>query len=94
MKRVPVSSPAITAAIPSGRRPLMMTVVIPASTAILTASSLVIIPPTEKKALLAQKAEDKINTVVRQIAFYDKHHPAWSPWLRAYLRLRGHLPPA
>jgi oligoendopeptidase F len=27
--------------------------------------------PTEKKALLAQKAEDKINTVVRQIAFYE-----------------------
>ncbi len=25
----------------------------------------------EKKALLAQKAEDKINTVVRQVAFYD-----------------------
>jgi oligoendopeptidase F len=25
----------------------------------------------EKKALLAQKAEDKINTVIRQIAFYD-----------------------
>jgi oligoendopeptidase F len=25
----------------------------------------------EKKVLLAQKAEDKINTVVRQIAFYD-----------------------
>lgn len=27
--------------------------------------------PKEKKALLAQKAEDKINTVVRQIAFYE-----------------------
>ncbi|MGB0084354.1 MAG: M3 family oligoendopeptidase [Rhodomicrobiaceae bacterium] len=27
--------------------------------------------PREKKALLAQKAEDKINTVVRQIAFYE-----------------------
>jgi oligoendopeptidase F len=27
--------------------------------------------PREKKALLAQKAEDKINTVVRQIAFYQ-----------------------
>jgi oligoendopeptidase F len=26
--------------------------------------------PKEKKALLAQKVEDKINTVVRQIAFY------------------------
>ncbi|MDX2264683.1 MAG: M3 family oligoendopeptidase [Hyphomicrobiales bacterium] len=27
--------------------------------------------PREKKALLAQKVEDKINTVVRQIAFYE-----------------------
>ena len=27
--------------------------------------------PSEKKALLAQKVEDKINTVVRQIAFYQ-----------------------
>lgn len=24
-----------------------------------------------------------------QLAFYDKHHPRWAPWLRAYLRLRG-----
>lgn len=27
-----------------------------------------------------------------QIAFYEKHHPAWVPWLKAYLRLRGKLP--
>jgi GT2 family glycosyltransferase len=27
-----------------------------------------------------------------QIAFYAKHHPAWLPWLRAYLKLRGELP--
>jgi N-acetylglucosaminyl-diphospho-decaprenol L-rhamnosyltransferase len=27
-----------------------------------------------------------------QIAFYEKHHPGWAPWLRAYLRLRGRLP--
>jgi len=27
-----------------------------------------------------------------QIAFYEKHHPAWAPVLRAYLRLRGQLP--
>jgi GT2 family glycosyltransferase len=27
-----------------------------------------------------------------QLAFYDKHHPAWAPWLRAYLRGRGQLP--
>jgi N-acetylglucosaminyl-diphospho-decaprenol L-rhamnosyltransferase len=29
-----------------------------------------------------------------QLAFYAKHHPAWTPWLRAYLRLRGQLPAA
>jgi len=28
-----------------------------------------------------------------QIAFYDKHHPRWAPWLRTYLRLKGALPP-
>lgn len=27
-----------------------------------------------------------------QIAFYEKHHPAWAPWLRRYLKLRGKLP--
>lgn len=27
-----------------------------------------------------------------QIAFYEKHHPAWAPILRLYLRLRGRLP--
>lgn len=26
------------------------------------------------------------------IAFYEKHHPRWAPWLRRYLRLRGQLP--
>jgi N-acetylglucosaminyl-diphospho-decaprenol L-rhamnosyltransferase len=25
-----------------------------------------------------------------QIAFYEKHHPAWAPLLKAYLRLKGH----
>jgi GT2 family glycosyltransferase len=29
-----------------------------------------------------------------QLAFYEKHHPKWVPWLRTYLRLRGKLPPA
>jgi GT2 family glycosyltransferase len=24
-----------------------------------------------------------------QLAFYEKHHPAWAPLLRIYLRLRG-----
>ncbi len=24
-----------------------------------------------------------------QIAFYQKHHPAWAPWLKLYLRVRG-----
>lgn len=28
-----------------------------------------------------------------QLAFYEKHHPGWAPLLRAYLRLRGRLPP-
>lgn len=27
-----------------------------------------------------------------QIRFYAKHRPAWLPWLKAYLRLRGKLP--
>lgn len=27
-----------------------------------------------------------------QIAFYEKHHPGWVPFLRAYLKLRGRLP--
>jgi GT2 family glycosyltransferase len=27
-----------------------------------------------------------------QIAFYEKHHPAWVPVLRAYLKVRGRLP--
>ena len=27
-----------------------------------------------------------------QIAFYEKHHPRWAPWLRVYLRLKGRLP--
>jgi GT2 family glycosyltransferase len=27
-----------------------------------------------------------------QLAFYAKHHPAWLPALRAYLRIRGKLP--
>lgn len=27
------------------------------------------------------------------LAFYEKHHPAWAPLLRLYLRLKGALPP-
>jgi len=27
-----------------------------------------------------------------QLAFYEKHHPAWVPWLRAYLKIRRELP--
>jgi N-acetylglucosaminyl-diphospho-decaprenol L-rhamnosyltransferase len=27
-----------------------------------------------------------------QLAFYEKHHPAWVPVLRTYLRLKGQLP--
>ena len=26
------------------------------------------------------------------VAFYEKHHPAWAPVLKGYLRLRGHWP--
>jgi GT2 family glycosyltransferase len=26
------------------------------------------------------------------LAFYEKHHPAWAPLLRAYLKIRGQLP--
>jgi len=28
-----------------------------------------------------------------QLAFYEKHRPAWHPLLRAYLRMRGKFPP-
>jgi len=27
-----------------------------------------------------------------QMAFYEKHHPGWAPWLRWYLKIRGRLP--
>jgi GT2 family glycosyltransferase len=27
-----------------------------------------------------------------QLAFYQKHHPGWVPWLRWYLKVRGQLP--
>ena len=27
-----------------------------------------------------------------QLAFYDKHHPSWAPYLRLYLRAKGELP--
>lgn len=35
-----------------------------------------------------------INLAYRRshLAFYEKHHPAWAPVLRAYLRLKGQLP--
>ena len=26
------------------------------------------------------------------VAFYEKHHPGWAPWLRWYLKLKGELP--
>lgn len=39
-------------------------------------------------------APERIEQAYRtsQLAFYAKHHPHWTPWLRAYLRLRGKLP--
>ena len=27
-----------------------------------------------------------------QMAFYEKHHPGWAPWLRWYLKIKGRLP--
>ena len=35
-----------------------------------------------------------VNAAYRRshLAFYEKHHPAWAPVLRAYLRLQGRLP--
>ena len=27
-----------------------------------------------------------------QMAFYEKHHPGWAPWLRWYLKIRRRLP--
>jgi GT2 family glycosyltransferase len=27
-----------------------------------------------------------------QLAFYEKHHPGWAPWLRWYLKMKGALP--
>ena len=40
-------------------------------------------------------APQKVNAAYRrsQIAFYEKHHPAWARVLRAYLGVRGVLPP-
>jgi GT2 family glycosyltransferase len=42
----------------------------------------------------AAGARRATNTAYRrsQLAFYRKHHPAWAPFLRWYLRLRGRLP--
>lgn len=38
---------------------------------------------------------DTTHTVYRrsQLAFYEKHHPAWVPLLRLYLKAKGVLPP-
>ncbi len=46
-----------------------------------------------RSALSAQSAT---NAAYRrsQLAFYDKHHPAWAPLLRLYLAVQGKLPPA
>jgi GT2 family glycosyltransferase len=40
-------------------------------------------------------APDAMHVAYRrsQLAFYEKHHPRWAPLLRAYLALRGRLPP-
>jgi len=43
-----------------------------------------------------RKRPDATARAYRQshLAFYEKHHPRWAPLLRAYLRVRGALPPA
>jgi len=40
-------------------------------------------------------APARMNAAYRrsQIAFYEKHHRRWAPVLRAYLRIKGQLPP-
>ena len=42
----------------------------------------------------ALSAPDKARDAYRrsQIAFYAKHHPAWLPFLKAYLKILGRLP--
>jgi GT2 family glycosyltransferase len=42
----------------------------------------------------ARSAPAAVETAHRrsQIAFYEKHHPAWVPFLKAYLKVRGRLP--
>ncbi len=39
-------------------------------------------------------AADAMTAAYRRshLAFYEKHHPAWAPLLRAYLRMKGQLP--
>lgn len=38
-----------------------------------------------------QAAPTETNLAYRRshLAFYEKHHPRWAPWLRRYLRLKG-----
>ena len=42
----------------------------------------------------AASAPDRVQRAYRrsQIAFYAKHHPAWVPFLKVYLKLLGRLP--
>lgn len=39
-------------------------------------------------------AAEAANAAYRRshLAFYEKHHPGWAPFLRAYLRIKGELP--
>jgi hypothetical protein len=49
---------------------------------------------THLRGRSAATARDATDGAYRrsQVAFYEKHHPAWAPALRAYLKLRGRLP--
>jgi GT2 family glycosyltransferase len=42
----------------------------------------------------AASAPDRVQRAYRrsQLAFYAKHHPAWVPFLKIYLKILGRLP--
>jgi GT2 family glycosyltransferase len=43
-----------------------------------------------RSAAAARAATDRAYARSR-LAFYEKHHPAWAPWLRLLLKLRGRI---
>jgi GT2 family glycosyltransferase len=40
----------------------------------------------------ARASETEVAYRRSQLAFYEKHHPRWAPFLKVYLRARGRLP--